>query len=253
MRTLLERKGPRIICLRIASTTTASVSNQTNHESSSPVKLRSQTSVYAMPGRLRKDHQRGRVLRDAQDDTFDDDSPLSTSNQGVAVETRRLVASHKPDENQRVAKSPTRRSKPRWDRLVSAVVWETSPNLGLELTPPGVEFVKHNRSNAGAASTYRQSDKVSSRRSTSMATAPPSSKDDKSNVRFPALTSRLQCESTKSSLLCCLLPAQTKRLSSGFAPLAVRPIAQVGREAFEAIRRTQKLSAPIAATPDAVA
>ncbi|KAE9295453.1 hypothetical protein PF008_g24261 [Phytophthora fragariae] len=248
---LLEPKGPRIICLRIASTSTESVSNQNSHENARPSKLRSQTCVYAMPERPSK-HHRGRVFRDTFDDTSDE-SQISTHNQGVAVAARRLVANHKTDGNERVVKSPTRRSKPRWGRLVSTVIWETSPNPEHELSPPGVEFVKHSRSNADSPSTYRQGDKVSSPRTTSTATALPISKDNGSSVKLPALTSRLQCDIAKPSLLCCLLPSQTKRLTSEIAPLAVRPIAPIGRKTFETIRRTQKRSSPIDAAPDAMA
>ncbi|GMF39470.1 unnamed protein product [Phytophthora fragariaefolia] len=250
---LLMPKGPRVICLRIAS---SGVSNQNNHESSCPAKLRSQTCVYAMPERPsnpRQLHQRARVFHDDDCDTLNEyqTAPAqlqSTIRNGVAVEARRLVANHKADESKRVTKSPSRRSKPHWDRFVSAVVWETAPFLGYALPPPGVEFVKHRRPHADSTAAGQQTIKPISPRAASMTPVPESSKDGKAGVRLPTLASRMPCETAPNSLLCCLLPSQTKRLTGGFAPLVVRPIAQVSRQAFRARRRTQASLAKAAAS-----
>ncbi|KAG3107856.1 hypothetical protein PI125_g12339 [Phytophthora idaei] len=95
------------------------------------------------------------------------------------------------------------------------------------LAPPGVEFVKH------AKRPEVQPDKVNSPRTTSIVSASKvhhgGEKATKPSVRLPAIGSQL--EQRKSSLLCCLLPAQ--RLTGGLAPTSAPPTAQKGRNSVQ--------------------
>ncbi|KAK1944463.1 hypothetical protein P3T76_004375 [Phytophthora citrophthora] len=191
-RSLLSVKGPRIVCLRVASASEP-VSNQTSHDNA---QLRSQTCVYAMPERPGKAPPAQRRISYNQDQLDNELRPQKTP--GIALASRRLVALYKGDVT-RLHKSPFCRSRPRWDRLVPSVVWETTENPGLT---PGVEFVKQHR---------LEKRKEDSPRGASITT----DTNQKASIRLPVLTSQPQ---PASSLLCCLLPvsngliaAQTNR------------------------------------------
>ncbi|KAG6958157.1 hypothetical protein JG687_00009560 [Phytophthora cactorum] len=207
---LLSPRGPNIVCLRVASSSTAIVSNQSSHEGPRSIKLRSQTCVYAMPERPGKSPP----------------TPWRTStssqNQEEFLDEYRSL-----NKTRGVAKPPARRSKPRWGRLIPSVVWEMPPHSTHEPAPPGVEFVKH------AKRPEVQPDKVNSPRTTSIVSASKvhhgGEKETKPSVRLPAIGSQL--EQRKSSLLCCLLPAQ--RLTGGLAPTSAPPTDQKGRNSVQ--------------------
>ncbi|GMF13623.1 unnamed protein product [Phytophthora lilii] len=235
---LLFPKCPRIICLRIAKSSTEVVSNQKTHDSPSSTKLRSQTCVDAMPGRSSKSHRvyrPNRQTNDVQEEAINDSHTLmhasASHNLSLAMDARRLVAVHKADTALRcnAVKSPARRSKP---RLVSAVVWESPQQSGQELPPPGVEFVKSYRPIGDPQFTERQSGKVRSPRASSMTSC---NSDSKPSVKLPALASRPLRDPGESALLCCLLPSQTNRLTGAFS--SPRPIAKMTRMVFKAKRR----------------
>ncbi|KAG3008221.1 hypothetical protein PC121_g17031 [Phytophthora cactorum] len=225
---LLSPRGPNIVCLRVASSSTAIVSNQSSHEGPRSIKLRSQTCVYAMPERPGKSPPtpwRTSTSSQNQEEFLDEYRSLNKT-RGVAVESRRLLAIHK-DDTPRLQKPPARRSKPRWGRLIPSVVWEMPPHSTHEPAPPGVEFVKH------AKRPEVQPDKVNSPRTTSIVSASKvhhgGEKETKPSVRLPAIGSQL--EQRKSSLLCCLLPAQ--RLTGGLAPTSAPPTDQKGRNSVQ--------------------
>ncbi|KAL3660641.1 hypothetical protein V7S43_014395 [Phytophthora oleae] len=204
-RSLLSPKGPRIVCLRVASSS-GPVSNQNSYDSP---QLQSQTCVYAMPERPGKaPHAQRRISAVCHNQEQPDNELRPQNTQGIAIASRRLVAMHKEDDT-RVHKSPSCRSRPRWGRLVPSVVWETAKNP--ELTP-GVEFVKQHR--------------LKDRKENSPRAAIDT--NQKPTVRLPVLTSQ-----PTSALLCCLLPAQTT--SNGL--IAARPISQNDRKAIRAKHR----------------
>ncbi|KAF1793397.1 IQ motif, EF-hand binding site [Phytophthora cactorum] len=177
---LLSPRGPNIVCLRVASSSTAIVSNQSSHEGPRSIKLRSQTCVYAMPERPGKSPP----------------TPWRTStssqNQEEFLDEYRSL-----NKTRGVAKPPARRSKPRWGGCTVGCLGDV-PHSTHEPAPPGVEFVKH------AKRPEVQPDKVNSPRTTSIVSASKvhhgGEKETKPSVRLPAIGSQL--EQRKSSLLC---------------------------------------------------
>ncbi|KAG7389853.1 hypothetical protein PHYPSEUDO_009366 [Phytophthora pseudosyringae] len=244
--------SPLIVCLRVASSSDEVAANQIGSDSPRSAKLRSQTCVYAMPERptiAPPIHRRTSASSHNQEELLDEYQPQSKT-QGVAVQSRQLVAIHRGDATPRLQKLPTRRPRPRWDRLVSSVVWETAQHAGHELAPPAVEFV--NRSRPNAKRPEAQSDKVNSPRAASPASAAESSRNQsgatKPSVRLPALAPQPQPrDAGQGSLLCCLLPAQSKRSAGGIAP-----IAQASRRAVKA-KQTPSTAAAVQPTGDAPA
>jgi len=231
-RALLSARGPHIVCLRVASISTDVVSNQSSHESPRSTHMLSQTCVYAMPpARAPHMYQRRSAIRHSYEESNEPGDKV----QDVSVESRRLFAMRKADDTSRLPRSPARRSRPRWDRLVSSVVWEAAQQPAYETAPPGVEFVQQRQPNA--RSELRRPDKVRSPPMTTALEAEKAAAENKSSVRLPALGLRTPLDPAKGSLLCCLLPAQTRRLPADFARPAVRRLAGLDSKVHRAKRR----------------